>query len=167
MKNATTTGDGYLTGVEIQMSQEGLLIALVGDAGCVKKKISIHPLLTQEMRITMKNMTDTNFNMREHLYHDDGSFKITMMDVRRLLPGKQVKDFKDLRNRGLVNDIEKLFNKYLDLGGEHGIAVGVLSKDNKAERIELPPMLFSLTSMSVIKKITGRKPLTTVEILNQ
>lgn len=100
--------------------------------------------------------------MNTELYHEEGSLRLTMIDVRRLLPHHNVKDFNDLRSRGLLNLIEKLFNKYLDLGGEYGIEQGQM-----ANGVQLPPSLFSLTSFKVLEQVTNTVTADTRSMLNQ
>lgn len=113
-------------------------------------------------------MTPTKFidynpdNVRHCLYHDDGSLAISMLDVRRLLPQHEVRNFHDLRARDLVPLVEKRFNKYVALGGEHGMDLGGV-----VGGMEVYPSLFSLTSRDVMKKVTSREWVETIDLINQ
>lgn len=101
-------------------------------------------------------------NHLHRLYHEDGSMRISMIDVRRLLPLHKVKDFNDLRGRGLVDLIEKRFNKYVELGGDHDMEQGGIVND-----MEIYPSLFALSSQDIMCEVTNAPWRSDVEIMNQ
>lgn len=102
------------------------------------------------------------------LYYEDGTIKITMIDVRRLLPKHDVRSFQDLRDRSLVSSLEHRYCRYKDEGGrfrridERGMTDAFCLNPHLPSK----PNLYYLLSLNVIKKITGVKPETEKEILN-
>ena len=85
------------------------------------------------------------------LYHDDGSIRLTMVDVQRLLPEDRVIDFNDLRRRHLLMKLELRLRSYLKLGGDMAnTGTGATGLGS--------PNLCLLSSLHTITRVTGHRP---------
>jgi hypothetical protein len=81
------------------------------------------------------------------MYHlRSNELKLSMIDVRRLLPEYNVRDFRDLRERELLPALEQRFISYRRAGGT--------MKGSEDTKNLASPSLAALPSLSVITRIT-------------
>lgn len=96
------------------------------------------------------------------LYHDfTGDLRATMIDVRRFLPEHDVRNFRDLRSRGLIPVLEERVERYLKAGGEFSKLTGVSGATEASIRSKIFP------SMRIIARVLGRAPKTDAEIMQE
>lgn len=96
------------------------------------------------------------------LYHDfTGDLRATMVDVRRFLPEYDVRNFRDLRSRGLIPVMEDRVERYLKAGGDFAKLTGFSGAAEASIRSKIFP------SMRIIARVLGRAPKTDAEIMQE
>lgn len=105
------------------------------------------------------------------LYYPDKTIALTFVDVLRLMPKANIRNFYDLRaNAALMNALEKQFENYMSNGGVYFNSDGQERRRGKAfggKMVkEIPPSTYYLVSMDVIEKITGVPAASEEEIMN-